>query len=219
MRKLDLKEWDRSSHFQYFNKFDYPHYGVCVNVNVSRLLPFCQRNGFSFFSTCMYLLVQAANSVRELRLRVVKGEVWECDLVHPSFTVLSSRDTFNFCLVRFQENYEEFSRDVQKSSEAVKEKMELALADDVRLDLIYLSCLPWLSFTSVSHPFSMNREDTIPRLSWGKYFKEGRKILVPVSLHASHALVDGVHLGKFYKNLDSFIDLFLSSHQGRGKVP
>ena len=38
-----------------------------------------------------------------------------------------------------------------------------------RDDLIYYSTVPWISFSSVSHPRKLNQEESIPKLVFGKY--------------------------------------------------
>lgn len=39
-------------------------------------------------------------------------------------------------------------------------------------------------FTNISHTISLNKEDSIPRLAWGKYFEEHGKVLLPFSVQA-----------------------------------
>lgn len=45
-----------------------------------------------------------------------------------------------------------------------------------------------------------------PRISWGRYEADHRgRLMLPVTLLAHHALVDGLQLAKFYQNLDGEI--------------
>jgi chloramphenicol O-acetyltransferase type A len=32
MRKLNLETWPRREHFEFFRTYDYPHFGMCANV-------------------------------------------------------------------------------------------------------------------------------------------------------------------------------------------
>ncbi|PSM03479.1 chloramphenicol acetyltransferase, partial [Clostridium botulinum] len=74
--------------------------------------------------------------------------------------------------------------------------------------LIYFSCIPWISFTSISNEIVMNKEDSIPRISFGKYFKQGNKVLLPYSVQVNHMLLDGIHVGKYIEKLQNFINKF-----------
>lgn len=44
--------------------------------------------------------------------------------------------------------------------------------------------------------------ETYPRIVFGKYIREGDKVKMPLSIQRNHALVDGWHLGLFYRNFE-----------------
>ncbi len=44
--------------------------------------------------------------------------------------------------------------------------------------------------------------DSNPRITWGKYFEENGKVKIPISTLCNHAIVDGLHISKFYENLE-----------------
>ena len=75
-----------------------------------------------------------------------------------------------------------------------------------RDDLIYITCIPWISFTHISHTISINRNDSVPKISWGKYYKDGDKVLLPFSVQVNHALIDGFQIGKYVEKLQEYID-------------
>ncbi len=51
------------------------------------------------------------------------------------------------------------------------------------------------------HPIHMNPVDSVPRIAWGKYFKDQDKVMLPLSIQAHHALMDGVHAGRYYEQI------------------
>ncbi len=67
-----------------------------------------------------------------------------------------------------------------------------------RDDLLYMTAIPWVSFTSFVHPMRLHPADYVPRFAWGKYFEEGKRLKMPLSVQGHHALLDGIHMGKFY---------------------
>jgi chloramphenicol O-acetyltransferase type A len=75
-----------------------------------------------------------------------------------------------------------------------------------RDDLLYITSIPWVSFTGITHPVHMNPVDSIPRISWGKYFEEYNKIKLPLSVQVHHALADGVHMGQYFNNLQEILN-------------
>lgn len=47
--------------------------------------------------------------------------------------------------------------------------------------------------------------DSNIRIAWGRYFLQGDRTLLPLSVLCRRALVDGMHIGKFYELLDEQI--------------
>ncbi len=64
--------------------------------------------------------------------------------------------------------------------------------------------MPWLSFTAVDHTLSLRRDDGIPRVTWGKYFDAGPTLL-PFNIQVNHMFVDGLHVSRFFEQLDQEI--------------
>lgn len=69
-------------------------------------------------------------------------------------------------------------------------------------DLLFISTLPWLSYTALVQPVPAPA-DSNPRITWGRFYAEGEKTLLPVSVLCNHALVDGLHIAAFYRRLEA----------------
>jgi chloramphenicol O-acetyltransferase type A len=65
--------------------------------------------------------------------------------------------------------------------------------------------LPWLSFTSFSHARNWKREDSIPKIAFGKFIKEHGRTLLPFSVEVHHALMDGLHVGRYISRLEEML--------------
>jgi chloramphenicol O-acetyltransferase type A len=72
-------------------------------------------------------------------------------------------------------------------------------------DVLYMSPIPWVSFTSFSHPMQLHPADSVPRFAWGKYFKERDTLKMPLSVQGHHAVMDGIHMGRFYEKLQDYL--------------
>jgi chloramphenicol O-acetyltransferase type A len=70
-----------------------------------------------------------------------------------------------------------------------------------RDDVVYMSSIPWVSFTSFTHPMPTYTGDSIPRFAWGKFFDEGGTLKMPVAVQGHHAVMDGLHMGRWYERL------------------
>jgi chloramphenicol O-acetyltransferase type A len=84
------------------------------------------------------------------------------------------------------------------SGKAARDKYKALRSFDVesdRFDLIYYSVIPWVSFTSFKHASRLDRTQTIPRIVFGKIFRDGDRMLMPLSVEANHTVMDGIHVG------------------------
>ena len=77
-------------------------------------------------------------------------------------------------------------------------------ARDDRSDMIHYSALPWVAFTSFSHARNWRREDSVPKIVFGKYTERDGHRLMPVSVEVHHALMDGLHVGRFLERLQLY---------------
>jgi len=99
--------------------------------------------------------------------------------------------------------------DFNQMGRAAREKYLELRSFDVetgRSDLIYYSVIPWVSFTSFKHASRLDREQTIPRIVFGKKYDAGDRILMPVSVEANHMIMDGFHVGKFFNLYQEHLD-------------
>jgi len=207
MEYINTENWNRKEHFDFFRKMDYPQYNICTNVDVTNFLRGTKTNGYPFYYAMMYAATYAANRVENLRYRIRDGKVVLHDRLHPSFTAMDEKqdELFKYVTVDMGDDMREFVVKAKEKADSQKEYFALN-GFSGRDDLIYITCIPWISFTSISHTISLDKDDAVPRISWGKYYREGEKTLLPFSLQVSHIFVDGLHLARYFGELQKFMD-------------
>jgi chloramphenicol O-acetyltransferase type A len=208
MKYIDIESWNRKMHFEFFYRMDYPQYNVCMDLDITRFLKFTKVHNLSFYYATIYAVTVAANKVENFKYRIRDGKVVLHDITHPSFTDMdrnSNDDLFKMITVEIQDNIFDFVKDAVETSLSQTEYINLEKLRG-RDDLIYITCLPWISFTHVSHTISLNRNDSVPRISWGKYYKKEDKIMLPFSVQLNHALADGYHIGKYIEILQNYLN-------------
>lgn len=205
MRTIDLDTWSRREHYQLFTTFEYPHFSLCANVDLTEFLPAIKEADVSFTGAIMYLIARTANAIPEFRHRVRERAAIEHEVVHPSVTILSKDDLFAFCTVVYDHDFKTFVTKAEKEISQVKGSPSLneKIPDD---NVLFMSSIPWVSFTSFMHPLKLTPADSVPRFAWGKYFKEGKAIKMPLSVQGHHAVMDGVHAGRFYTDMQDMLD-------------
>ncbi len=198
-RVIDMQNNPRKAHFDYFRAMANPYVGTTVMVDVTGLLKGCRESGQSFFLSFLYCAGRAANAVPELRRRIVDDEVREYERCDTSHTVLRPDGSYGFCRVNCMLPFKEYLKQAAERHERAKREPEGYAEDET--DLLFVSCLPWVRYVSLELPTPVPA-DSNPRITWGKYAQEGERVTMPVSLLANHALVDGLHIGRFYAALE-----------------
>lgn len=205
MKFKDIENWKRKDHYNYFKQLDYPHFSICANLDITNFYQFIKENELPFFISVLYASTKTANSIKEFRFRIREDKVIEHEIVSPSFTVMTDGEVFSFCTSNYLENFQDFRNNTQKEIERVKSNINIQ-DEPGRDDLLYITSIPWISFTNISHPIQMNPVDSIPRISWGKFFDENGRVKLPISVQAHHALVDGIHIGHYYNIIQDIFD-------------
>lgn len=207
MKEIDINTWKRREHFAFFSRMDYPHFNICFDVDISNLLPFIKSNNYSFYYSMIYLSTISANQVEEFRYRIRNEKVILHDLLNPSFSDMDNNgDLFKMITVDLCDKLANFNKNSKLKSLNQKEYF---IASDFanRDDYIYFTSIPWISFTHISHTINLNKNDSVPRISWGKYYKESSKIILPFSVQVNHSFVDGIHIGKFKEILEKNMNI------------
>lgn len=205
MRIIDLKSWPRKDTFEFFKSYQDPQFNICVNVTITETYQVLQTQGISKFLAMLWLITDAANSVSEIRCRIRGKSVVEHKWVHPSFTWLNEDNTLTFCQAEYTGDVQRFFESAENSIAGV-EPNPIVADQQGSDDVLYVSCVPWVKFTSISHPFKIDDTRSIPRITWGKYFQENSQWVMPVSIQLHHGLADGYHIGLFFNHLQDCLN-------------
>ena len=204
MRDVDLKTWPRRVQFRVFSAFGYPHTSMCANVDLTAFYPVVKQRGISFTVATMYVLARVANEIPEFRYRIRGGEPVEHEVVHPSTTILTGDDLFSFLTVEYAQDFPLFAARAAEQLARLKEQPTIE-DEPGRDDLLYMTAIPWVSFTSFMHPIDLNPADSVPRFAWGKFFDDGDSLTMPLSVQGHHALMDGIHIGRCYEQVQDYL--------------
>ena len=202
---ISLTNPHRRKHFDFFRTMAQPHFNLCANVPVGLFLDFIKKEQLPFTPTMVYLIAKAANRVPEFRQRIRGERIWQHDAVHPSFAVNTKEaDVFSFCTVDYFENFQRFLTNTQRVMAEMVDNPSME-DDPNRDDFLFLSAIPWVPFTSFQHAMHNPATDSVPRITWGKYFESGGQTLMPLSVQAHHAVVDGRHTGRYFQLFESYL--------------
>lgn len=207
MEYIDLATWDRREYFNQYLGTDFPYINIGAHLNITNMLRFSKKYGLSSYLTMIFASHKVAEGITNFRYRIKDGKpVVINDRMYPRFThIPKGRDLFINVTV-------EPAPDVVTFNQNARKKIELQ-GDDLgikgfsgRLDLIMYSAIPWIQYTHFIRTIAKSGVDSIPKISWGKYFNHGDQTLVPFSVQVHHGLMDGFHVGRYFEELQIFLD-------------
>lgn len=202
MPEVDIETWDRKDHYRFFMCMDYPQYNLCFDLDVTDLVDTCRRHGRSFYYALLFHSMVCANRIPQFRYRARGEKVVLHDRLHPSFTDMDpDSDLFRIVHVELPDTLDAFVALATETSRAQTAPFDFT-GFEGRDDLVYFTSIPWIAFTQITHPIALRREDSVPRLSWGRYREVGGRLLLPYSVQVHHAFVDGLHVGRFKAMLE-----------------
>ena len=201
MREIVFDNPHRKKHFEFFHSMNHPHFNITANVDITRLQEYLQAEQLTFTPAVLFLVCKTANAIPEFRWRIRGKKVVEHESVHPSFTVPTTvSEAFSFCYVDYQDSFVGFAVDFA-AAQAVRKTTPSFEDEAARDDFLFLSAIPWISFTAFQHAMSHHPSDSIPRMVWGKFFTENGKTKLPLSVQVHHALLDGRHVGEYFDRI------------------
>jgi chloramphenicol O-acetyltransferase type A len=204
MSYLDFERWARRDTFDYFRGFDKPFFNVCVRLDAAPLrAALTARGGGGLGLACYFVALRLANEHEAFRYRIEGERVRVHAAVDGSTTVLrDDGDSFGFADLDYVSDFDRF---VERGRAAIETARRTHAPLDPRPDdtaRIHFTTLPWLHFTSFSHARNWGREDSVPKFAFGRADSDGTRLWLPLSVEVHHALMDGLHVGRFVQDFE-----------------
>jgi len=202
---LDVSTWARREIFEFFRDFDKPYFNISTQLDVTHLLASLRaRPNVSLMLAYHYFALRVANEIEPFRYRLRDGKVIVHDVIHGGTTVLLPNETFTLAYFEYDDDFDRF---MERADRAVQEVLtgDGAFRPDPQDDRIHFTTLPWVSFTSFSHARNWRRQDSVPKIAFGKFIKTDDRVLMPFSVEVHHALMDGLHVGRYVMRLEEVL--------------
>lgn len=117
---LNITTWNRKAHFELFNSFQEPMFGVTVPLDCTIAYRKAKDQGVSFFLYYLYQSMVAANQVEPFRYRIENNnEVFVHDTVSAEPTISRADGTFGFAHLEFRPTLAAFIQAARPEIEAV----------------------------------------------------------------------------------------------------
>jgi chloramphenicol O-acetyltransferase type A len=190
----------RRDRFELFDRMESPAVNLCFSMDLPDFRPWCKAQGLPPFHLLLFAVLRSILKVENFRYRVFEGEVIRIDHLNPSYTVVNQHNDLNFAQFDWTDDLREWvarsvaAREEAGSMTALNDKYRSMSPRECK-DQVFVTCIPWLDFTSIQHPMASLGSPDIPSLAWGK-FRDGvnGRLTLPFSVQAHHGFVDGFHI-------------------------
>jgi chloramphenicol O-acetyltransferase len=189
----------RRDRFDFFDRMESPAVNLCFTLDVPDFRPWCKAQELAPFHVMLCAVLRAVLKVENFRYRIVDGDVIRIDRLVPSFTVMNQHGDLNFAQFDWTDDVREFVARGQAAREQASSMTELnikyrTMSPRDAKDQVFVTCMPWLDFTSIQHPMASLATPDIPSLAWGRFRDAADGLQLPFSVQAHHGFVDGWHI-------------------------
>lgn len=205
--ELDYNEWKRKDAYDFFSAYQNPTMCLTSKVKLANFNDYIKSNNLSFYPAFAHCCLEALSKIPESFNRVIDGKLYYSKSLYAGFTILDKNNNINFTEpIKYESEILKFNSEYKKHRDMIlnspdnydsKRKNEKHIT-------IYMTCIPWISFTSAINPIKDSYDDNI-RLCWGKFYKENNELMIDVSLQVHHGLFDGMQMCIFFKELQNIL--------------
>lgn len=209
---IDKENWSRKSYFDYYMNNIKCTYSMTANIEITDLLMQVKRNNIKLYPILIYMTSKIVNSHKELRTSFdEEGNLGYWESMSPSFTIFHKDDeTFSNIWTEYSDDFKTFYNNCLQDIEKYSNVKKLFAKENQPKNTFPVSCVPWFSFTGANLNVYSDEEYPylLPIITYGKYFAQSAKALIPISLQMHHAVCDGYHVTRFLNELQAMAHNF-----------
>lgn len=205
---------DRSAQIGMFGGYQIPIVNIAADAECADFVTPAKAAGIPPFARLLHAIARASLDVPEFRLRLTPdlAVVEVGDRLTLSYTALGTGDNLNFSTFPFADDFQVFLGEYLADRDRLR--AHVARGDtSLRLSPIgpdrawlFVTCMPWLRFTSLQHPVADGRDCSIPNIAVGRFDIQGGRVRFPISVQAHHGLVDALHIARLIDRVRELMD-------------
>lgn len=203
---VDLNHWNRSELFQFYINRMRIVMSLTVDLDVTPLVKFTKQHGLRFYPSMIWIVSRAVNNHDTFKYGwAPDGRLIRWESISPSYADFHKDDEQCTKLVTpFSEDLFQFHAQFLRDQDAFRNVR--GIAENQPLNFFDVSCLPWVHYQHFDvHVFDQGTF-LAPVVTWGKYENVQDKFIMPLTMNIHHAVADGFHLSRFFKEVQELID-------------
>lgn len=213
---INLNTWERAKSYEFYKNFLNPQVCITAEVECTAAYEDCKENNRSFFRKYLYAILRSVNDIKELRYRIENIEGEERVVLYEKISLLTpvrinEAGEFTTIKVPYHLTFEKFNSVMDNIMDSLDKQVPepyYAETEEHRqgfTDMVLVSAMPDLHFTSISPTQSCRYGSKKPIINVGKAVLKEGKMMMPVAISFHHGLCDGFHISNFYKKVEDYL--------------
>lgn len=185
---INFETWERKDNFLFFKSFVDPNMSITSEVKCNEAKEISHQKGESFFLYYLYAILRAANEIKEFRYRIAGEEI----VLHDKVDVLTpikkkTKEEFYTVRIPYIENFTTFYETAHAIIRDIPEdgnpyETDNSGLDAEAFDVILVSAMPQLHFTSMTMTQKNIGGNPYPLLNVGKAVFREKDLCIPIAL-------------------------------------
>lgn len=207
MKEIAYRDWRRYEHSEFSARMALPFVQAQHTLDVTHLKRYTKEHGISFYFGLIWASTKVMEAREDFRWRLRGDRVVLIDSPEPSFTDLTPGDDL-YKVVHAGPVGGDMAEYARRARAAADAQTAYFPSDDeeARDDYTYFSSLPLTTFSVLTQAVDLNKDHFIPGIAWSRYWEENGRLLLPYTMLCNHRLVDGLHIARYFEDLQVFID-------------
>ena len=199
---IDREDWNREQYFEHYLKLKCT-FSMTVNVDITMLLEEVYKKGIKFYPVFIYLISRVVNNHKKFRTCFNdEGVLGYWEEMIPSYTIFHKDDkSFSSIWTDYSGDFRTFYKNYEDDMRCYASVHGFFTKENIPPNVFPISSIPWTSFTGFNLNINNDENFLLPIITCGKYFNEGNKVMLPVSLQVHHSVCDGYDASKFIEDL------------------
>lgn len=199
---IDREDWNREQYFEYYLKLKCT-FSMTVNVDITMLLGEVYQKGIKFYPVFIYLISRVVNNYKKFRTCFNdEGVLGYWEEMIPSYTIFHKDDkSFSSIWTDYSSDFRTFYNNYEDDMRCYANVHGLFTKENIPPNVFPISSIPWTSFTGFNLNINNDENFLLPIITCGKYFNEGNKVMLPLSLQVHHSVCDGYDASQFIEDL------------------
>ncbi len=213
---INLNTWDRAKSYEFYKNFLNPQVSITSEVDCTIAYNDCKEKKTSFFRKYVYAILRSVNDITELKYRIEQINGEDKVVLYDKISVVTpiqvgNNGEFTSIKVPYHQTFEKFNKvmDEITASLDTSNHNPYYIEQDAEArgcsDIVVISALPDLHFTSVTATQSCSFGSRKPLINVGKAILKEGKMIMPIAISFHHGLCDGYHIGKFFNNIENYL--------------